>query len=70
MVTIKVNEKTEEGRALLEVARLFSKGKKGVEVLEGTTPNKETLEVFQKTDADEDVFETESHEDLLKKLYS
>jgi len=71
MVTIQVNEKTEEGKAILEVARLLSNKKEGVKVLEKTkTPNKETLEVFRKTDANEDLIETDSHEDLLKKLYS
>ena len=71
MVTIQVNEKTEEGKALLEVARLISKEKNGVKVLERSkVPNAETLEVFRKTDANEDLIETDSHEDLLKKLYS
>ena len=34
MITIEINERTKAGKALLEVARLFSKEKKGVKIIE------------------------------------
>lgn len=34
MITIEIDEQTQEGRAILEVARLFSKSEEGVRILE------------------------------------
>ncbi len=34
MITIEINERTKAGKALLEVARLFSEEEKGVKIIE------------------------------------
>lgn len=70
MVTIEINELTEEGKALLEVARLFSAEKQGVKIIETkeSIPNSETSEVFEDTDRKRNLNNTTSHKDLLDKL--
>lgn len=85
MTTIKVNERTKAGKLLLEMAQLFSKDKKGVEIIKTKTkakpkekdypisknvPNAETLKVFRDTDKGIGLTSTKSHKDLLEKLYS
>lgn len=62
MITIEINEHTKAGKALLEVARIFSKEKTGVRIIEKlkpnakelresqNVPNAETLKVFEEND--------------------
>lgn len=62
MITIEINEHTKAGKALLAVARIFSKEKTGVRIIEKSepdardlpgsqnVPNAETLKVFEEND--------------------
>lgn len=66
MTTIKVNERTKAGKAFLELAKLFSNGKKGIEIIapdksnqtkdypiSKNIPNDETLRIFKENDKEE-----------------
>lgn len=58
MVTIKGNERSKAGKALLEIARIFSMDKEGVEIVEPDAksetaekvPNAKTLKTFENTE--------------------
>lgn len=77
MITIKIDERTKAGKAILELAEIFSKEKKGVEIMKSAAkkaerkehiPNEETLRSMEKTDKNIDLTKCESVEDLFDKL--
>jgi hypothetical protein len=79
MVTIKIDERTRAGKAILEIVKIFSKGKEGVEIIrtvskktkEGENiPNEITLRSMEKTSKGIGLTKTENHEDLMNKLFS
>ena len=79
MVTIKIDERTRAGKAILEIVKIFSKDKEGVEIIstiskktkEGENiPNEITLRSMEKTSKGIGLTKTESHEDLMNKLFS
>lgn len=82
-LTIKINERTKAGRTFMGLLEIFSKQKKGVEIIapakskrtkeypiSKNIPNAETIKVFKDTDKNIGLTKTKSHKDLLEKLYS
>ena len=79
MVTIRIDERTKAGRAILEIVKIFSKDKDGVEIVETAArkakereniPNEITLRSMEKTSKGNDLTKTGNHEDLMNKLFS
>lgn len=77
MVTIKINEKTKAGKAILEAAESYSDDKENVEIIRNSKseskekiPNAETLKAMEDAKNGIGLTKTESHEDLMKKLFS
>lgn len=77
MITIKINERTKAGKALLEIAEIFSKDKKGVEIIKTSTkkskrkeniPNETTLRSMEETSKGKGLTECSSVNDLFEKL--
>jgi len=76
MVTIKIDERTKAGKAILEIAQIFSKDKKGVEIIESiknvkrkeNIPSVRTLRTFKDTDAGIGITECKDLGDLFEKL--
>lgn len=60
MTTIQVNKRSKAGKMLLELARMLSKGQKGVKIIDSeekedypiskNVPNEETLKILQEND--------------------
>ena len=73
-ITIKINKRTKAGRAFLEMVEVFFKGKNGIEVMETkkdkNIPNAETLRSMEKTSKGIGLTNTNSHKDLMEKLFS
>lgn len=79
MITIRIDERTRAGKAILELVEIFSKDKEGVEIVgKGSKnvkeieniPNEITLRSMEKTSKGKDLTKTENHEDLMNKLFS
>jgi hypothetical protein len=77
MVTIKINERTKAGKAILEIAEIFSKDKKGVEIIRKPSkkvetleniPNETTLRSIEKTSKGIGLTRCDSIDDLFEKL--
>ncbi len=77
MVTIKINEKTKAGKAILEIAEIFSKDEKGVEIIKPASvkkgkskniPNDPTLKAMEETSKDIGLTQCDSVDDLFEKL--
>lgn len=77
MITIKINERTKAGKALLELAEIFSKDKKGVEIIRPVAkkaerkeniPNSTTLKSMEKTSKGIGLTKCSSVDDLFEKL--
>jgi antitoxin component of RelBE/YafQ-DinJ toxin-antitoxin module len=65
-VTLKINEKTKEGKTLMSLLEFFISEKKGVELLQ--TPNFETLKAMYEAKNKISITRTKNTEDLFKKL--
>jgi len=65
-VTLKINEKTKEGKTLMSLLEFFVSEKKGVELVQ--TPNIETLKAMYEAENKIGVSKTKNTEDLFKKL--
>ena len=54
MVTVKIDERTREGKALLDFLKTYSTRSKGIEIedypVSKNVPNAETLEIFEEND--------------------
>ena len=81
MTTIKVNERTKAGKLLLEMAQMFSKDKKGVEIIKPrkkakgkdypiskNVPNAETLKAFKETDAGQGLSKPKNLDEFLEEV--
>lgn len=69
MVIIEVKENSKQAKAFIALAKTLSfvKFKEGGKA---EIPNAETKKVFSNTDRGIDLIKTNSHEDLMEKLYS
>jgi hypothetical protein len=81
-LTIKLNERTKAGKAFLAIADFF-KDSKGIEIIENpegvnekspkiskNTPNDLTLKIMKETEEGLNLTKTDSHKDLMDKLFS
>ena len=78
MVTIKIDERTRAGKAILEIVKIFSKNKEGVEIVKPVAakkakevknvPNKITLKSMEDTSKGIGLTKCESVDDLFEKL--
>jgi hypothetical protein len=77
MVTIKIDERTRAGKAILEIVKIFSKDKEGVEIVETAArkakeveniPNKLTLKSMEDTSRGIGLTKCDSVDDLFEKL--
>jgi hypothetical protein len=64
MVTIKINERTKAGKALIETARVMAQKYKGIDILED---DQDLLEKM-KTNYQSDLLSEQEKEDFLKEL--
>ena len=67
-ITLKINEQTKAGKAFLSMVKFFSEDKNDVEIIE--QPNEETLKAMYEAKNKIGVTKTNSHEDLMDKLFS
>ena len=77
MVTIRIDERTRAGKAILERVKIFSKDKVGVEIIDKgaekakeveNIPNKITLKSMEDTSKGIGLTKCESVDDLFEKL--
>jgi len=67
-ITLKINERTKKGRAFLELTRAFFEDSKEIEIVK--MPNERTKKSIKKTLKGEGLTKTDSHKDLMDKLFS
>ncbi|MBI2257798.1 MAG: hypothetical protein HYU67_02750 [Flavobacteriia bacterium] len=67
-ITLKINERSKMGKIILDLIKLSSTEKKGVEVLR--FPNKETFQAIENVEKGIGLIHTKNHEDLMTKLNS
>lgn len=65
-LTLKINERTEAGKMILETLKLWQSHEKTIEVVK--VPNAKTLKAIQEARAGIGIIKTKSHSDLMKKL--
>jgi len=77
MVTIKIDERTRAGKAVLEIVKIFSKDREGVEIISTKAkkakeseniPNEMTLKSMEDTTKGIGLTKCESVNDLFEKL--
>ena len=77
MVTIKIDERTRAGKAILEIVKIFSEDKEGVEIIRTATkkakeveniPNKITVKSMEETSRGIGLTKCDSVDDLFEKL--
>ncbi|REE05778.1 hypothetical protein [Marinoscillum furvescens] len=66
MVTVHINEKSKQAKALIEMLKTFS----FVEIEEKPRYNEETEQAIKEAKAGKNLIQTKSHEDLMEKLRS
>jgi len=65
-ITLKINEKTKAGKALLSIVNVISSENKGVEVCD--VPNFETIKAMYEAENKIDLIKAKNSKDLFKKL--
>lgn len=65
-ITIKINERSKYGKALLDFIKIGADDNKGVEIVK--VPNAETIRAIENVKAGKGITRTSSHADLMRKL--